>query len=664
MADEETITIILKAVDAATKPIRSVVQALFGIGKGAKKSERGVRKLLETTANLKHSYDLVKGAASTAFRVANKYVIGLNASLEETTLKIAGSLQALGAVDTFKQGSAQAVSAIEMIRKAAAALPGEVEDYITVFETGLPKAIEAGATSMERITGMTNKFAALAAARGIDAAQAGRDLSLMLSGRAGADVRTFQQLLPIMAGLKKHSASTAKQFNKMLPEDRMKAIEGALGKFNDLFGAFENTASAMTGTLKTQFIEITRAATKPIFDAWKIGMRTTIKLLEDNSGAIKTFAKNIGGVAVKAVNALRDAFTEVLTRVRSVVGESGALANLRKGAGAVVGGFGQAAEAAGGGGAGMVVAGLAAVSPVTAIVVQAFRVLGEDTTAVSSILGSLSEIGASVMSVFGAFLPVVAQLGNALGMLAAGVLPGLFAAISQVTEAVGGLFTGLFDVVGTFLKEVGPTLKEFGEVLGSIFKMVGEVLAPIVELLGGVLKAIFTVVATVLKPAIKIVTTVFGALASVLRIVVDVFTWVIDQIKDLFGAGISAIGRAHAASLHAKTQAALSTAAKAQAVTAARRRSQGLGGGGFVSAAQQFGKETPGALKKVARRKGGGGRGGRINNYDFRNSRFDIRQEFAEGFDPDRVAVAFSEDLADMSERKVQSSLSPLFAVR
>lgn len=49
---------------------------------------------------------------------------------------------------------------------------------------------------------------------------------------------------------------------------------------------------------------------------------------------------------------------------------------------------------------------------------------------------------------------------------------------------------------------------------------------------------------------------------------------------------------------------------------------------------------------------------------DFRGSRFDIKQEFAEGFDPDRIAVAFANDVASIGERKLQSGFSPLFSVR
>jgi hypothetical protein len=49
---------------------------------------------------------------------------------------------------------------------------------------------------------------------------------------------------------------------------------------------------------------------------------------------------------------------------------------------------------------------------------------------------------------------------------------------------------------------------------------------------------------------------------------------------------------------------------------------------------------------------------------DFRNSRFDVKQNFAEGFDPDRIAVAFSNDLASLGEKRMQSGFAPLYSVR
>jgi hypothetical protein len=51
-------------------------------------------------------------------------------------------------------------------------------------------------------------------------------------------------------------------------------------------------------------------------------------------------------------------------------------------------------------------------------------------------------------------------------------------------------------------------------------------------------------------------------------------------------------------------------------------------------------------------------------NMNFPNARFDIRQEFAEGFDPDRIAAVFANELSDVGERRLQSGLAPIFTVR
>ena len=55
-------------------------------------------------------------------------------------------------------------------------------------------------------------------------------------------------------------------------------------------------------------------------------------------------------------------------------------------------------------------------------------------------------------------------------------------------------------------------------------------------------------------------------------------------------------------------------------------------------------------------------RGG--TNYDFRGSTFRIEQNFAEGMEPDRVAVAFTNDIAKLGERRLQSNFQPLFSTK
>jgi hypothetical protein len=82
--------------------------------------------------------------------------------------------------------------------------------------------------------------------------------------------------------------------------------------------------------------------------------------------------------------------------------------------------------------------------------------------------------------------------------------------------------------------------------------------------------------------------------------------------------------------------------------------------------ARGLGVKIPEAIaNKFAERMVSGAPGGRPQlNQDFRGSRFEITQRFAEGFDPDRIAVAFSNDLGAIGERRLQSGLTPIGAIR
>lgn len=62
------------------------------------------------------------------------------------------------------------------------------------------------------------------------------------------------------------------------------------------------------------------------------------------------------------------------------------------------------------------------------------------------------------------------------------------------------------------------------------------------------------------------------------------------------------------------------------------------------------------AKAKEAEKKAAKDAGGVNINQDFRGSRFEINQAFSEGFDPDRIAVLFANDVASIGERQFQST--------
>jgi hypothetical protein len=74
-----------------------------------------------------------------------------------------------------------------------------------------------------------------------------------------------------------------------------------------------------------------------------------------------------------------------------------------------------------------------------------------------------------------------------------------------------------------------------------------------------------------------------------------------------------------------------------------------------ASEAAASGGAGPGAKTPAAR-------GGAKVNQDFRYSRFDISQKFEEGFDPDRIAVLFAEDVGRIGH--TNSGLEPTTGMR
>lgn len=106
-------------------------------------------------------------------------------------------------------------SLMAKIRADAAALPGEAEQFVTIFRAGLPKLLENGLDE-SAAADLSNRAGAVGITMGIDAEQIGRDLNLIMGGHAGANVRTWTAIQDAVrsAGEELHlSARNTKEFD-------------------------------------------------------------------------------------------------------------------------------------------------------------------------------------------------------------------------------------------------------------------------------------------------------------------------------------------------------------------------------------------------------------------------------------------------------------------
>ena len=230
-------------------------------------------------------------------------------------------------------------------------------------------------------------------------------------------------------------------------------------------------------------------------------------------------------------------------------------------------------------------------------------------------------------------------LSSSIGKI--GVLGAVIAVVAKAFQLLATNAGGIRDQIGGLL---GSIAKSFGR----IFEAVKPLLKALSELFGGVI----TIAAKLLLEAFKAILWVIDKIAAMVAWVVDKIKWVADKL-DVFGADVvsneSAMGK--------------------------WARSKGIKGGThfMIGKVLAYTPEEQAAIDAAKAAKGkadAAKRGvpqsgtGTVINQDFRGSKFDIQQNFAEGFDAGRIGVAFGDQLAAMGERQVDSGLRPVYSYR
>lgn len=585
-------------------------------------------------------------------------LIGLNDQFEQTQIVIGGFLNTLGVAGTYAQGFDLAANVMERIRIDAAALPGEAEDYIEVFKAGLPVVQKAVGGTITEMTAFTNRYTAIAKTLQVDSAQAARDLQLMLgdTGRAGGHVKTFQQLLPFLHKVEGQANLTAASFNKMTAPERAKILTDAMGKLAPMLEKSAHSFDAMKGAIISNGKALLRLSSEPLFEFAKEQLSQLNSMLFDTNGKMTPLAERIVGVgrnisehvvsgmaaAIEGVKALShawdklassQAFNTVAQLASSLLDSAGAAG---AGLGKLFGGPDSATKMFSGPleeAVGAVAMVLSAVSPLGTLFGAMLGRLATHTEAVASMFNSASDTIESAVVILGIWLDSITRGGAIMGDLAAQVLPGFFGLISQTADALIPFAQAVDAVHQQYVARIMPIVQNLVDQFNRLVSATGPLIESIVQLASDA----------------ELLDVVFGTLyegleetAMQLTVFVSALSSVIERINALVG--------------------------KVAGVKTDNAPMQDPGNYTIYPGAPSNGV-APRAVSTLdkAHAQGGAtgahGGGGRAVN-DFRFSQFDITQKFAEGFDPDRIAVAFSEDLGRIGEMRRQSGFDPLFAVR
>lgn len=610
---EKIVNTTFTVVDAATAPMTAISRTASMVG--------------QSLAGLASPLQVAIGSVGVG--AALHGIIQMQSAAEGTTLAIAGTLKAFDAVGDFAEGASLARDVIQQINRDAAALPGSAEEYVEVFRTALPAAMSAHLGTVQDIARFSNQMAAVGLANQIDSQQVARDTALMLRGHAGGQVRTWQVLMPLIG-------KSAEQFNAMSAPARGAALRGALQRYGPLLSQFNNTWDSIYGTTQSWVTTMARGATTPIFDAAKDGLRQVNSWLERNNEAITRTGR---ALAQHMVNPLYDA-ARAAREIAQGVQEDGGPGNWLRQNGSLL-------SAAGG------AAGMALGVPGLGLVISGLLHFATNTEAVTAVMGSLHgafmSVQPAVDSVFHAFDTVSTVLGN----IFVDTLPGLFSGVGHVVESVSAVIQTYFDRLSVMATTLGERLHPVLERLSPLFDQLGRVVGHVIEMIGtlqiSAVEAAFTSLVTGLERYTPEIISVVQRIIHALDVMDEGLYRFIRFLNTIPGVNI----------VYSRT--GLSRPEQTTDPLAA------LAGGGFGGGSSLEGPRQSNFFRQLQRQARAGlatpAARGHSPHYDFRNSRFDITQKFAEGYDPDRIAAVFARDLGRAGEQRLQSGLEPAFGV-
>lgn len=573
---------------------------------------------------------MVKGAlVGLAAGAITKGITDIGSKFEQNQIMLGGMMAALGQAGDINEGLKMADQTIQAINNSAAKLPGEAEEYVQVFKGVFPQVQRSIGGTLKDMYGFSNQLAAIGKSFGMDAGTIASEAAMMMAvgaGRAGSHITLWRNLLPYIQKASGLMTLNAEEFNKMSEQARGKLIQGAFAGLQPMLDKSAETFDAMWGALASSAKLITRLGTAPLFAGIKQGLGDFNALLMDENGALTATGQHIAdigkGIAENVVHGTKEAVAAVLELRNAwdaVQSSPGVVAMKDIGASLL-----ELPSAIG---------SLAAKKFEQPDVLPA----GQQSigAATESTFTSLMQIGQSVVDTLMPVADAVMSFGAVLVDLYRGVIPGLASMLSSVFGPALDFVANVATSISSAFNDLRPIISEVGSHIGALASSIGNVLGPVLHLLGNAASWLYDKFA-------GLVEFVDGSLLFALEGLVDVLKWVADQLAWL----ISKIPGANGGppkngGLHDTDEAGMSVDqwVKLQNTAGGLERSlKGLA-----------------PAKAVPPKARGGGH----TTQDFRYSRFQIDQKFAEGMDPDRIVTTMLAGIQRQGERKLQSAHEP-----
>jgi hypothetical protein len=597
----------------------------------------------------------------------------------------------------FNNARATSRGVVAEMGRMAAILPGEMNDYMQSFSQNLPHLSRVRGMNLGRAVNLTSMLQAGAISSGIDAGQAARDLTQALTVGVHAVDRSWSESWSQYARFNGRSIG-ASQFNALTQVQKVQVLEDIAEQLRPQMDATGDAFEATMGTFNSLRHELYLGATEPLFDAWKHTINTMNGVMGDFGPRFLIVAQFFTGALASRIKAFADRIPAMATsmadfgermlffaaRLNGVVNGLQAMGSAlrdmvtqnlpawRQRAGEMMGGAGVGARAGANSlanimsnhGTAIVTflltwipailfrGFLASMGPIGFILPGLFARIFMGANR-GEILGQFFAMIGNVLSVMAPLAVSLWQLYDAVMTFAAvaisHALPFVFQGISMLATAVSWIAQAFTDQMLGMVVFVGQELTKFGYMLAITYQLLRPV--------GWALYEIF------LRPIIDIARAL-GMLDSEISDGTQDFHQVVSALQQFYVAlrrfmdwlggeeanegsgGRDADPRATATNLFGD----FSDAFQASMPDWAQNLQNSL-------RANQQDTAFDGTLRPHApdaRRPS--------VHQDFRYSRFDITQKFADGFSPERVAAAFVGDLESMASQRLSSGFAPAFS--
>lgn len=300
--------------------VTNIVDLVFKVTDQASAGTRAIESSMKSVTTASNFARTAIASVGAAFGIAGvvgtvKKIVDLSNDWEKTTIRIAGGLQSMGIGTDFETTLRTTEFLMNRIQENAAKLPGEAEDYIQVLAANVPQIAASGVTNLIDMVDFVSDYTAFTTSRTIDSQQAALDLSMMLSGRAGMQVRTFANELRNLVDVQ---YSTSEAFNALSAQKRMLVIAEALKKNSAAQAKAADTYDAKLGEVLGKLKLMVHYSSKPLFEQLKTVMDGISQFISENQEGISQLVGMLGYGMLAAINMIRPALGWLLDHLQLI----------------------------------------------------------------------------------------------------------------------------------------------------------------------------------------------------------------------------------------------------------------------------------------------------------------------------------------------------------